>query len=264
MPGAGSSDMSAMGSIGTSLSSSQDSLATLTQQIKQRDSSKVQTFQAYTRDVAKETLTDARYIGDLRPNQNRLNTFTLSTRDDPDDNYRFNLRFTGKVHLSLLVDQLDAQRHVIQSETAKGLGVQVIQYLGSSHKVIADSDPAAGPAKKMYDQLAGDGAELTRGKYVVRVYRQSDASPQTDYFYSFQLSGGRYYQDYDTQEQEAEVHPRKSLLEFLKINPAVMLMADSVDATMGTAMVAASRPPTLVTNTDSSVDPVTQLLDAFM
>jgi hypothetical protein len=279
-----------MVSIGSSFSSGQDTLAALAAQIEQGDASRVRTFKAYARDKPGETIADARYVGDLRPNQNRLNVFSLFTQGNADDNYRFNLKFGGKVHLGMLVDRLDAQRHVSESETAQGLGIQVIQYQGSAHKVIADSDPNAGAAKQVYDQLTGagadltagdsdpdagaakeaddqvtgDGADLTPGKYVVRVYRQTDTSPNTEYSYSFQLKSDRYYQDYDTQQFDTPAHPVKSVLDFMTINPAVMLLAENVDATMGAAMVAATRPPTLVTSTDSSIDPRTQLLSAWM
>ena len=257
-------DMYAMGSIGSSLSSGSDALADLQKQISQRDAARVQSFQAYVKDVPNETITDARYIGDLRPNQNRLNTFSLFTNNETDDNYRFSLKSSGNVHLSMLVDRLDANRKIEESETATGLGIQVIQYQGSSHKVIADSDPDSGAANQLYTQLSGDGATLPAGKYVVRVYRQPDTSPHTEYSYSFQLAGDRYYQDYDTQQIEAPSHPTKSALDYMTMDPAVTLLAANVDATMGAAMADATRPATLATNTDSSTDPVTQLLDAFM
>jgi hypothetical protein len=259
-----SPDMYLMGSIGSSLSSGGNALADLAKQISQRDASRVQTFQAYVKDVPKETITDARYVGDLRPNQNRLNVFSLFTEGETDDNYRLNLKSGGNVHLSMLVDLLDDKRQVAESETATGLGIQVIQYQGSSHKVIADSDPNSGAANQLYTQLSGDGATLPAGKYVVRVYRQPDTSPHTEYSYSFQLTGDRYYQDYDTQQVEAPAHQTKSTLDFMTMDPAVSLLAANVDATMGAAMADATRPATLTTSTDSSTDPVTQLLDAFM
>jgi hypothetical protein len=255
-----------MGSIGSSLSSSQDVLANLTQQLRERDSSKVQTFQAYVDDVAKDNIDAARYMGDLRPNQNRLNGFSLMTRNETEDYYRFNVKFAGNVHLVMLTDSLDAQRQVVESETAAGLGVQVIQYQGSSHKVIADSDPNSGALYDMYQQLTqGDGARLTAGKYVVRVDRQPDTPQNQEFFYSFQLAGDRFYQDYDTMQREAPAHPpTKSKFELMTTDPAVTMLAANMDPTMEAAMMAATRPPTLVANTPDGTDPVTQLLDAFM
>jgi hypothetical protein len=282
MSAAASTDKYAMGSIGSSLTSARDALSDLAQQIKQRDAAKVQGFQAYVVDVPKEKITEARYIGDLRPNQNRLNVFSLASMGDSDDNYRFNLKSTGNVHLNLLVDELDAQRQVVksgtnlmvdqldaqgqvvESETATGLGIQVIQYQGSRPVVIADSAPHSGAAKQMFDKMAGDGADLKAGKYVVRIYRQENTSANTEYSYSFQLVGDRYYQDYDTTEREAPAHPTKSALDYMTVNPAVGLLADSTDATMGAVMVAATRPPTLIANGDTTTDPVTLLLDSFM
>jgi len=118
----------------------------------------------------------------------------------------------------------------------------------------------------MYQQLNGTGgARLTSGKYAVRVYRQSDTPDTQEFFYSLQLSGDRFYQDYDTMQQEAPAHPPpKSILEFLTINPVVGMLAANVDATMGAAMVTASRPPTLQVTPSDGTDPVTQLLNAFM
>jgi hypothetical protein len=217
-------------------------------------------------DVAKDSIDKARYIGDLRPNQNRLNGFSLANTTDKEDFYRFNLKFGGNVHLGMLVDSLDARRNVVESETAKGLGVQVIQYQGSKPKVIADSDAKSGDLHDMYTKLTGaDGAKLDPGKYVLRVYREPDTPQTREFFYSFQLGGDRYYQDYDTMQQEAPKHPAtKSMIEMMTINPAVMLMAANMDATMGIAMVAATRPTRLTTTAADGTDPVTQLLDAFM
>jgi hypothetical protein len=256
-----------MGSIGSSLSSSaQDALDTLTQQIRNQQANSVQTLQAYVQDVPREKITDARYIGDLRPNQNRLNAFSLSADGDPNDYYRFNLKATGTIHLSMLVDSLDSQGRVLKSETALGLGIQLIQYHGAKPVVIADSAPASGASYDLYTRLTGaQGAQLTVGKYVVQVYRQPDTSQTQNYFYSFQLAGDRYYRDYDTIQQEAPVTPKPpSILNYLTIDPVVGMMAANIDPTMGAAMVAASRPPTLSTGNSDGTDPVTQLLNAFM
>ena len=248
-----------MGSIGS------NPLADLTALIKKRDTSGVPTFQGFTQDVPNEKLTDARYVGDLRPNQNRLNVFSLASRGDPDDSYRFNLKSGGNVHLAMLVDSLDAQRHVVESETAQGLGVQVLQYQGSSAKVIADSDPNSGAANRMYNQLIGDGARLMAGKYLVRVYRRKDTSANAEFFYSLQLVGDRYSRDYDTMQREAPAHPpTKSKLETMTIDPSVTMLAESMDPTLGAAMVAATRPATLITTPDDGTAPETKLLDAFM
>src|SRR4051812_8337075 len=117
-----------MGSISSSLNSGQDALASLTKQIKDLDTRKVQTFKGYTKDITKDKIESSRYIGDLRPNQNRLNVFSMANSTDSEDFFRFNLKSSGTVHLNMLVDSLDAQRRVVESKTAKGLQVQVIQY----------------------------------------------------------------------------------------------------------------------------------------
>src|SRR5262245_24242937 len=119
-----------MGSIG-SLSSGSDVLSDLTKQLQKRDTKKVATFTANVQDVAKDKIEEARYIGDLRPNQNRLNAFSLMTWNDTQDFYRFNVKFGGNVHLNMLVDSMDKSRHVLETETAKGLGIQLVQYQGS-------------------------------------------------------------------------------------------------------------------------------------
>jgi hypothetical protein len=241
-------------------------VAALTQQLRARDQARVQTFQAYVQDIPKEKLADARYVGDLRPNQNRLNGFALSASGDSEDYFRFNLNYAGTVHLGMLVDSLDKQRNVVQSETAQGLGIQVIQYQGNSHSVIADSNPSAGAAYTMYQQLSGaDGSPLTRGKYVVRVYKE-DGTPDTqEFFYSFQLSGDRFSQDYDTIQQEAPAHPvPQSILNYLTINPVIGLLAASMDPTMSAQATAASQPATLQVGASDGTDPVTKLLNTFM
>ncbi len=260
MPPRLSADMFLVSAIGST------TLADLASQLKNSDAARVQTFQHYAKDVPKEKLADARYVGDLRPNQNRLNVFSLAPRGDTQDHYRFNLKFAGKVHLGMLVDRLDAQRQVVESKTARGLGIQVIQYQGNSYRVIADSDPNAGKAYELYNQLAGDGARLTAGKYVVRVYRQDDTPANTEFFYSFQLVGDRYYQDYDTLQREAPAHPpTKSKFETMGPNPAVIMLAQNMDPTMAVAMLAATRPATLTTSpADNGTAPATRLLDAFM
>ena len=214
-----------------------------------------------------EKIADARYIGDLRPNQNRMNVFSMASTNDPEDYYRFNLNFGGNIHLSMLADRLDVNRNVVQSETAKGLGIQVIQFRGLSHRVIADSNPNSGAAHEIYNQLtAGDGARLAAGKYVVRVYREQETSPNTEFFYSLQLVGDRYHQDYDTIDREAPAHPpTKSKFELMTADPAVTLLALNMDATLSVTMLAASRPTRLsTTSPDNGMAPVTQLLDAFM
>jgi hypothetical protein len=241
-------------------------VADLAAQLKEAAAAKVQTFQAYTKDVLKEKLSDARYAGDLRPNQNRLNVFSLAPRGDVQDHYRINVKFAGNVHLNMLVDSLDGQRHVVESKTAKGLGIQVIQYRGNSHKVIADSDPDSGAAYATFTQLSGAGARLAAGKYVARVYREPDTPANQEFFYSFQLVGDRYYQDYDTLQREAPAHPpTKSSFETMGPNPAVIMLAQNMDSTMGIAMLAATRPATLTPPAqDEGTSPVIHLLEAFM
>jgi hypothetical protein len=241
-------------------------MADLAAQLKAQAAAIVQTFERYTKDVPKEKLSDARYAGDLRPNQNRLNVFSLAPRGDTQDHYRINVKFAGNVHLNMLVDSLDAQRHVVESKTAKGLGIQVIQYQGNSPKVIADSDPESGTAYTRFTQLAGAGARLAAGKYVIRVYREASTPANQEFFYSLQLVGDRYYQDYDTLQREAPAHPpTKSKFETMGPNPAVMLLAQNMDPSMGIAMLASTRPATLTAPAqDDGTSPVVHLLDAFM
>jgi hypothetical protein len=248
-----------MSSISSSLYSGSDALADLTDQIRKNGAIKVQTFQAYVEDVAKDKI-------DMRPNQNRLNVFSMVNPTDSEDFFRFNLKFGGTIHLGMLVDSIDSQRRILESKTAKGLGIQVLQYQGSTPKVIADSDASSGGLYETYKQLTGgDGARLKTGKYAVRVYREPTVGQSQQFFYSFQLAGDRFYQDYDTMQSEAPAHPKtKSTIEMMTINPAVLMLAANLDPTMSVAMAAATRPTRLSTTVQDGVNPVTQLLDAFM
>ena len=104
-----------------SLAPTSDALKDLASQIRKNSDARVQTFESRTFDVANEKMGDARYIGDFRPNQNRLNVFSMISKDDADDYYRFQMKSPGKLHLALLADQLDKQRKVTAYELPDAL-----------------------------------------------------------------------------------------------------------------------------------------------
>ena len=249
-----------------SLAPTSDALKDLASQIRKNSDARVQTFESRTFDVANEKMGDARYIGDFRPNQNRLNVFSMISKDDADDYYRFQMKSPGKLHLALLADQLDKQRKVTAYELPDALHVQLIQVRGPVQKVVADSDPRAGAAYHAYQQLSGEGLALRADKYVVHVSRSADTPQDREYLYSLQLVGDRYYQDYDTLDHEAQ--PRKigmNRIQVLSRDAVVSLLGGNAlfgaaSAMSNVALAARS----LSLGADSGQDPAVTMLGQFV
>jgi hypothetical protein len=218
--------MSAISSV-----SSNDPLADLSARLKERDKKQVQEFNTDVWDVRNEKIEDARYIGDMRPNQNRLNVFSLMVSDNPQDYYRFAVKNPGKVHFSILVDQLDYRGKRKEFE-GEGLRVQLIHLRGTRQTIVADSDPNAGEAlTENYHRFIGDGLDLKRDKYVVRIERPK-SSPGKEYYYTMQLSGERYYQDFDTIEHKAGPKQQtRAKFQMMMPDPVIDMLSQFLDQT---------------------------------
>ena len=255
-----------MGSIGSSLAALNDTVGALAKQMDQNQANNVQQFTAYVQAKPAEKIADAQYIENLRPNQDRLNLFTSMPRGDNQDFYQFKLNFSGSVHFSMLADLLDDNGDVLQKETAKGLDVQIMQMHGQSAQVIADSDPTAGANYTNFKAIEStDGLNMTAGKYDIKVNRDASADSNANYFYSFQLAGDRYYQDFNTIQSAAPHTHGESVLSFLQPDAVTGLLAGSVDSTSAIAGQA-SLPvngASLTAGMNDGSDPTTKLLAAF-
>jgi hypothetical protein len=253
-----------VGSISSPINALTQSLNSLAKQITDRNASQVKQFQAYVQGKDNGKIADAQYIEDLRPNQDRLNLFSTMSQGNDQNFYKFNLNYDGKVNFSMLANLMDDKGYVISSAVS-GLDVQVLQMHGSSPVVVADNDPKSGANYDNFAKLQGDGLDMTGGKYAIKVTRDVTAPKTANFFYSFQLAGDRYYQDFDTIEAPAPKTHGESVLNFLKINAVVGLMADSVDTT--TAMAGQAMLPvngaSLTAGQDNETDPAVRLLSMF-
>jgi hypothetical protein len=179
-----------------SSAASLDPIASLTAQLQAREKSRIA---QNSQDVYKgDTFTDSSYIGDLHPNQDRLNVFSTLDANEPETFYRFNLPTGSQVAFGMLVDQLNDAQKTIQSGVKDGVRIQLLAEMGNRQQVIADSNPDAGRAYQAYQQLSGGELNLRPAKYFLRAYRDPSQSGSTPYSYSFQLSAGRYSRDLDT------------------------------------------------------------------
>ena len=225
----------------------------------------MQTFTAYAQSKPKEKITDAQYIEDLRPNQDRLNLFSSMPRGDNQEFYRFNLNFSGNVHFAMLTDLLDDQGNALKKSVHGAIDIQVMQMHSGTPTVVADSNPSSGDHYKNYQQLTGTGLQMTAGPYVIKLTRDASVSSDNNYFYSFQLVGDRYYQDFDTIQSPAPKTHGESVLNFLQPDAVTGLLAASLDATSALAGLA-SLPvngASLTAGLDSNTNPAVQLLSAF-
>jgi len=245
---------------------SRDVLPDLAARLKKQTQDQVQAFVSRTHDLAKETIDDARFIGNMRPNQNQLNVFSLLSKDDEQDYYRFSLKTTGKVHMGMLTDQLDEQRKIKSFEMIDALHVQLIRIRGKSQTVVADSDPKAGAANKSFQQFSGEGLTLGPDKYVVKVSRYAGTPSGTEFSYSLQLGGDRHYQEYDTLDSEA---PAKKLglnrIDVLSRDPVVgILSANPLFNPNSTMPVAGWAARTLAAGAGSGENPAVTMLGQFV
>jgi hypothetical protein len=120
-----------VGSISSPLSALNDALNNMATQMKQRDAGQVQQFQAYVQGKKNEKITDAQYIENLRPDQNRLNLFSAMVQGDNQDYFKLNMNYSGSVHFSMLENLVDDKGNV-SPDGATGLDVQIIQMHGDS------------------------------------------------------------------------------------------------------------------------------------
>src|SRR6185369_17903451 len=125
----------------------------------------------------------------------------------------------------------------------KNLRFQVISQSG---RIIADSDPKAGDAKKAYDQMKAGTYTLPAGTYALRITRTDDSkeSRNTAYNYAVQFSSGVHTDDFDTIEKG--VDKSKDAFGFAT-NPAVNTLTSSLG---GAVSMLQQLPPLGTSGTD--------------
>ncbi len=255
-----------MGSISSSLSALNDTVGNLATQIEKNQATNVVQFTAYNAAQPNQKIANAQYIEDLRPNQDRLNVFSPMPMGDNQDYYQTNVNFSGIVHFSMLTDLVNDNGNVLTKETAKGLDVQVLKMVGSTPQVIASSDPTSGDEYKNFQALeSSNGFNLEAGKYDVSITRDPTTDSNANFFYSFQLAGDRFYQDFNTIQEAVPKQLGESVLQFLQPDAVTGLLAGSVDATSQIAGQA-SMPvdgSSLTAGMNDGSDPTTKLLAAF-
>lgn len=252
-----------MGSIDSSLNALNSSLTDMTKQIQNRDAANVQTFTAYVQGQVNDKDSDAKYIEDLRPNQDRLNVFSTMINGDNIDYYKFNLKTGGKVNFSLLVNRLDDHGKVMDGDYSDALDIQIMEMHGNRPVVIADSRSSTGDNYDNYLSLQSDGLALRGGKYMIKVNRDASADSSANFFYSFQLSSGRFYQDFDTIQTPATKTVGTSILKYLQMSPSVVLMAASIDSTSAAVAQASTSAGASLSSSGDGTDPAVTFLSYF-
>jgi len=165
----------------------------LQEQIAQKNrGTAVQEFRKDTRDVLYDNQATARDFGVLKKDESRLNLFSLLSKGDSVDVFRFRVATTAKTRFSIL------------SANAGDAGKIRFQILSkATGRVIADSDTESGEVHAAYEQLVDGELELKSGDYVLRVSRTSNLGTDRDaeLSYAVQLTQGFYNKDYDTVEK---------------------------------------------------------------
>ena len=258
-------DKLVVGTISSPLSALSDAVGSLASQLQQNQANRVQTFTVYAQGKAKEKIGDAQYIEDLRPNQDRLNLFSSMPRGDNGDYYKFNLNFSGNVHFGMITDLLDDNGNTAQSGVKGAADIEILQMHGDTPTVVASSDPTSGDNYSNYQALMGGGMNLQAGQYTIHVTRDASVSNDNNYFYSFQLAGDRYYQDFDTIQSPASQKPGESVMQFLQPDPVTGLLAGSVDATSELAGMSSIpvNGASLSAGAGDGTNPAVRLLSAF-
>jgi hypothetical protein len=154
----------------------------------------VQEFRKDTRDVRFDNQATARDFGVLKKNESRLNLFSLLSKGDTVDVFRFKVATTEKTRFAVLN---------ASSQDKDKLRYQILSR--STGRVIADSDPKAGAAKEAFEQLLDGELEMKAGDYILRVSRATSLGKERDkeFSYAVQLTQGFYTKDYDTVERAA-------------------------------------------------------------
>jgi hypothetical protein len=162
---------------------------------KQRGT-QVQEFRKDTRDVKFDNQATARDFGVLKKNESRLNLFSLLSKGDAVDVFKFRVATSEKTRFAILN---------ASPEDKEKLRYQILNK--STGRVIADSDPKSGEVHASFEQLLDGEFELKAGDYVLRVSRASNIGKDRDkeLSYAVQLTQGFYTKDYDTVEKAARV-----------------------------------------------------------
>ena len=137
------------------------------------------------RDVAKDNLFSARFIGPSTLNNTRITVNSALTRvNDAVDVFKFrNTRAT------------EALRFAHQA-TAK-LDIELVDRRG---KILAKSSATEGILKDNYDKLTFDGLAVAAGDHYIRIRRDKSIDKKAVVEYFFQIENGKFNTEYDTQE----------------------------------------------------------------
>lgn len=154
----------------------------------------VQEFRKDTRDVRFDNQATARDFGVLKKNESRLNLFSLLSKGDSVDVFRFRVATTEKTRFAILNASPADKDKVRYQILSKATG-----------RVIADSDLKSGAANEAFQQLLDGEMELKSGDYILRVSRVNNLGKERDkeFSYAVQLTQGFYNKDYDTVERAA-------------------------------------------------------------
>ncbi len=149
-------------------------------------------------DLAGEKLLQARPIGTLEKDKNRITVLSSLSKGDRVDHFRF------KVVGNLTNVSLSSRSNGLPADNIKGPAVRIQILDKQGRSVIADSAPSAtGNQRTAYqDALIGE-LPLSEGQYIVRVTRSDGLLNSANPNYTFQLSAGKSKNDYDTKEYPA-------------------------------------------------------------
>ena len=154
----------------------------------------VQEFRKDTRDVRFDNQATARDFGVLKKDESRLNLFSLLSKGDSVDVFRFRVATTEKTRFAILNASPADKDKVRYQILSKATG-----------RVVADSDPKSGAANEAFQQLLDGEMEMKSGDYILRVSRVNNLGKERDkeFSYAVQLTQGFYKKDYDTVERAA-------------------------------------------------------------
>lgn len=157
----------------------------------------VREFVKYSADQSNDTLFTARDIGQLVPNNSRLNLFTSLRPGDRVDHFSFNVFRSGEMRLGQFAQNAD------EDGPDKGIRVQLLDRMG---RVLADSGAPEGSRERVAFEALSEGEyRAEAGRHYLRVTREEGdsvaAARGNSVNYSLQLTMGTYHNDYDTIER---------------------------------------------------------------
>ncbi len=169
---------------------------------------RVRVFNRITDDIRGELRSQARFIGELVPNDTRLSVKAALTGNDRNDHFSFRTTATNTKPEIIVV------------------GEQVrFRLLRQNGSVIADS-AGNGVEKENYDKLTGGQLDLGRGQYTVQISRAPGSSESENRVYFLQLKAGKTIRrDFDTQERPA---PRSQTINPLFATSSASLSYDTI------------------------------------